>query len=330
MFAKKFPILLMAALAVSACKKQEAAAPAPEAPAPVAALEAPKPVAPPTPASPTTAVAPDAPPEKVLTDPCPMPGEDPATCPKKPEKVDENIKIAHVLVGWDGSLPGKKIGRTKEEALKLAKEIAHEARKPGADFIGLVWKHSDDNGPGVYDLTAQTRGKFVPQFTALALTLGLGQVDVVATRFGYHVMKRMPWEFVVPEKPLVKVMTDACPAAGEDPSTCPTVQTPKPLKATVSHILIGYAGSLPGENVTRTKEEALKKAVEIAHQARKKGADFAALMKANSQDPGPGTYPVDPDAHLVPPFKQLSLSLGKGQLDVVETSFGYHVIKRTE
>ena len=53
-------------------------------------------------------------------------------------------------------------------------------------------------------------------------------------------------------------------------------------------------------------------------------------MKANSQDPGPGTYPVSPEAALVPPFKQLSLTLGKGQLDVVETSFGYHVIKRNE
>ena len=53
-------------------------------------------------------------------------------------------------------------------------------------------------------------------------------------------------------------------------------------------------------------------------------------MKANSKDPGPGTYPVDANAQLVPPFKQLGLSLGKGQIDIVETSFGYHVMKRVE
>lgn len=332
MFGKKLVPFACCALLASACNKPaETPAPAPAAaPAPApAAAEAPKPVPPPAPASPTAAPA-VAEPEKVFTDACPMPGEDPAACPAKPAKIDDEIKVAHVLIGWDGSLPGKPIKRTKEEALALAKEIAHEARKSGNDFIGLVWKHSDDNGPGVYDLIPSMRGRYVPQFTAMALSLGLGQVDIVPTRFGYHVMKRIPFDFKLPEKPLVKVLTDACPAAGEDPASCPTEQKPKPEKTTVSHILIGYTGSLPGENVTLTKDEAKKKAIEIAHQARKKGADFAALMKANSKDPGPGTYPVDAAAALVPPFKQLGLSLGKGQIDIVETSFGFHVMKRVD
>ena len=332
MFGKKLFSLVSCALFATACNKPAeapAAAPATVAPAPAPAAEAPKPVPPPAPASPTTAPAPTAL-EKVLTDACPMPGEDAATCPAKPATVDDNIKVAHVLVGWDGSLPGKPIKRTKDEALTLAKEIAHEARKPGNDFIGLVWKHSDDTGPGVYDLTPAMRGRYVPQFTAMALSLGVGQVDIVPTRFGYHVMKRVPFDFTPPEKPLVKVLTDACPMPGEDPTTCPTEQKPAPEKTTVSHILIGFMGSLPGENVTLTKDEAKQKAIEIAHQARKKGADFAALMKANSKDPGPGTYPVEKNAQLVPPFKQLGLSLGKGQIDIVETSFGFHVMKRVE
>jgi hypothetical protein len=331
MFGKKLFSFACCAIVVAACNKPaEAPAAAPTAPVPAPApAEAPKPVPPPAPVSPTAAPAPAAL-EKVLTDVCPMPGEDPAACPVKPATVDDNIKVAHVLVGWEGSLPGKPIKRTKDEALTLAKEIAHEARKPGNDFIGLVWKHSDDNGPGVYDLTPNMRGRYVPQFTAMALSLGVGQVDIVPTRFGFHVMKRVPFDFTPPEKPLMKILTDVCPAAGEDPATCPTEQTPKPTKTTVSHILIGYMGSLPGENVTLTKDEARKKAIEIAHQARKKGADFGALMKANSKDPGPGTYPVDKDAQLVPPFKQLGLSLGKGQVDIVETSFGFHVMKRVE
>lgn len=330
MFGKKFvPFACCALLTVACNKPAETPPPAPPAPAPAPAPEPPKPVPPPAPVSPTAAPAP-AQLEQVLTDACPMPGEDAAACPAKPATVEDNIKVAHVLVGWEGSLPGKPVKRTKEEALKLAKELAHEARKPGNDFIGLVWKHSDDGGPGVYEVTPAMRGRYVPQFTALALSLGVGQVDIVATRFGYHVMKRVPFDFKPPEKPLVKVLTDACPQAGEDPSTCPTEQKPKPEKTTVSHILIGYQGSLPGENVTMTKDEAQKKAIEIAHQARKKGADFAALMKANSKDPGPGTYPVDANAQLVPPFKQLGLSLGKGQIDIVETSFGFHVMKRVE
>lgn len=327
------PLAALCVLAAACGKKEEAAPPAPAPPpAPVAAAATPPPLPPPPPATPTAAVAPPpaAEPEKVLTDACPLPGEDAAACPKKPATVDDNIKVAHVLVGWDGSLPGKKVGRSKEEALKLALQLAHEARQPGNDFMGLVWKHSDDNGGGVYEVTPGMRGRYVPQFTAMALSLGVGQVDVVPTRFGYHVMKRVPFEFNPPEKPLAKLLTDPCPLPGEDPSTCPTIQKPAPAQTTVSHILIGYAGSLPGEAVTLTKEDAIKKAIEVAHQARKKGADFTALMKANSKDPGPGTYPVDANAALVPPFKQLSLSLGKGQIDIVETNFGFHIIKRIQ
>jgi hypothetical protein len=326
------------ALSVTACKKNEPA-PAPPAATPEAAPAADATAAAPAPSTPGPVPMPAAPSpaavdknlgQSALTDACPMPGEDAAACPKKPDKVDDNIQVGHVLIGWDGSLPGKKVGRTKEEAFKLATQLAHDARKPGADFVKLIWAHSDDPGPGVYKVTPDLRGRYVPPFSAMATALGEGQVDVVETKFGYHVMKRLPFAFVPPEKPLEKVATDPCPQAGEDQATCPTAQTPAPTTATVSHILIGYQGSLPGENVTRTKDEAKALAIKLLHDARKKGADFAKLMKDNSQDPGPGTYPVSPDAHLVPPFKQLSLTLGKGQIDIVETSFGFHIIKRTE
>lgn len=327
------PLALATSLALGAvaCKKDEPAQPVPT-PAtaePAAAPAADAAPATPPPATPSpTAAAPSGP--SALKDPCPMPGEDPAACPGPQAKVDDDIQVGHVLIGWDGSLPGEKVGRTKDQALQLATQIAHEARKPGTDFVKLIWQHSQDPGPGVYKVTPDMRGRYVPQFTAMALTLGVGQVDVVETRFGYHVMKRVPFDFVPPEKPLEKVMTDACPAEGEDPAACPSVQDPKPTSVEVSHILIGYAGSLPGKDEKRTKEEAKAFAIKLAHDSRKKGADFQALMKQHSQDPGPGTYPVDKDAGLVPAFKQLSMQLGVGQVDVVETNFGYHVIRRNK
>jgi hypothetical protein len=269
-------------------------------------------------------------PLSVVDGPCPLPGEDAAACPKKPEKVDPLIRVAHVLVGYKGSLPGKAIERTKDESLALAKKLAHEGRKGGTEFIKLVWEHSSDPGPGVYDVTPATRMRYVPPFTKMAESLGVGQVDVVETRFGYHVMKRMPDDYKAPSKPLVKVVEGPCPLPGEDKAACPTAQEPAPEKTKVSHILVGYAGSLRGKRVERTKEEARKKGIELCHAARKKGADFAKLMKDNSEDPGPGTYDVTPQAGLVPEFKQLGLSLGVGQVDVVETRFGFHVIKRVE
>lgn len=334
------PIALAAALATTGCKKQEAAAPAASVdPAKVEpAKEAPKAaeakpgenpadpaVAPPAAVSTTTSVS-------VLSDPCPAAGEDPASCPKKPATVDDKIKVGHILIGWKGSLPGKPVERSKPEALKLASEVAHEARKQGSDFVALMWKNSQDPGPGVYDVTPEMRKRFVPEFTAMATSLGEGQVDVVESRFGYHVMKRVPFDFVVPEKPLEVVCADACPGEGEDQASCPSKQDPAPKEVEVTHILVAYVGAMrAAPEVKRTKEEAKKYAIELTHKGRAKGADFAKLKEeAKSDDPGPGTYPITADAPMIPPFKTMALRLGVGQVDVVETDFGFHVMRRNK
>lgn len=319
-----------AGLGIPGCKKAEPAA-APAAAATVAPAAAPAPAtATATAAAPTPAAAPAEPKLSVLDTACPGEGEDAAACPKKPDKVDDDIQVGHVLIGWAGSLPGETVTRTKPEALKLAKEVAHEARKAGTDFVKLIWQSSQDPGPGVYKVTPDLRGRYVPQFTAMALSLGVGQVDVVETDFGYHVMKRVPFDFVAPEKPLEKVMTDACPAPGEDPAACPTPADKPHEKVKVSHVLIAYAGAMRSAEMKLTKDQAKVEAIRVAHEARKKGADFAKLVKEFSKDPGEGTYEVMADSQFVPGFKQLALSLGKGQVDIVETPFGFHVMKRVD
>lgn len=327
--------LSLLTLAATACNKAAPPADPAAAPAPAkveAAAPAPAPAAAPAPAP---AAAPSAPPEapktaslSALNDPCPGPDEDAATCPKTPATIDDNIKVAHVLIGWAGSLPGEKTNRDKAAALKLATEIAHKARKSGSDFISMMWDNSQDPGPGVYEVTPPLRARYVPEFSKMATSLGVGQVDIVETRFGFHVMKRLPFDFQVPTKPIVPVMNDACPGPGEDAAACPRKQDPAPTSTEVSHILITYSGSAPGVNEKRNRAEAKELAIKLCHEARKKHTDFAKLMKENSQDPGPGTYPVTADAGLVPQFKQLGLALGVGQVDVVETNFGFHVMKR--
>jgi hypothetical protein len=329
------PIALAALIATAGCNKTP---PAPAA-EPTKAAEAPK-AAEAKPAGPAEAAAvppaaapsPTAAPAAVMTDPCPAEGEDPAACPKKPEKIDDQIKVAHILIGWAGSLPGKTVTRTKDEAKKLAIDVAHQARKQGADFIPLMWQHTQDPGPGVYEATPEMRKRFVPEFGAMATSLGLGQVDIVESRFGFHVMKRLAFDFVAPEKPLEVIVTDACPGEGEDPAACPSKQDPAPKEVEVTHILVAYEGAMrAAPEVKRTKEEAKKLSIELAHKGRKKGADFGKIKdEAKSDDPGPGTYPVSADAPMVPPFKAMALRLGAGQVDVVETDFGYHVMKRTK
>lgn len=80
------------------------------------------------------------------------------------------------------------------------------------------------------------------------------------------------------------------------------------------------------------------KAQEILTRA-KAGEDFAALANEFSEDPGNmnpqtkekngGLYADTPKGRMVPAFEQAALALEPGQVspDLVETDFGYHIIK---
>ena len=47
------------------------------------------------------------------------------------------ISVQHILIGFQGSVPGKNITRTKEEASELANKVFNRARA-GEDFDKLV------------------------------------------------------------------------------------------------------------------------------------------------------------------------------------------------
>ena len=104
------------------------------------------------------------------------------------------------------------------------------------------------------------------------------------------------------------------------------------ILADVRHILISTQNGV-------SKDAAKKKAENILQQLRN-GADFAKLAKENSEDPGSkdngGLYTSDqlPLSSTDPAFKKAALTLPINKIsDLVETSFGYHIIrveKRTE
>lgn len=56
---------------------------------------------------------------------------------------------------------------------------------------------------------------------------------------------------------------------GAAPGTLPVKPDPTPAHITVQHILIGFAGSVPGKGITRTQDEAKKLAYEVLARARK-------------------------------------------------------------
>jgi foldase protein PrsA len=108
----------------------------------------------------------------------------------------------------------------------------------------------------------------------------------------------------------------------------------------VKHILIGwnalagnYGGGIDPRAARRSKEDAEAQVESLLGQL-KGGADFDVLMQAHSEDSGlaanPDGYEVKPDAELVLEFRRLGLRLQVDEVGVVETSFGFHVMKRVE
>lgn len=101
-------------------------------------------------------------------------------------------------------------------------------------------------------------------------------------------------------------------------------QQPEQVKA--SHILIKVEADAPDDQ----KAEARKK-IEAVQQKVQKGEDFAALAKTYSEGPsGPrgGDLGYFKRGQMVKPFEEAAFSLKTNETsEIVETRFGYHLIK---
>jgi len=131
---------------------------------------------------------------------------------------------------------------------------------------------------------------------------------------------------------LVGCTKDKDTQAGKPAESPKVVQPAPPGTVRASHILFAYQGSgVPG--VTRGKEDALKLAEEILARA-KKGEDFAELANAYSDDgdgEGGGDLGFFGRGRMVKPFEDAAFGLKPGKISgIVETQYGYHIIKRTQ
>lgn len=97
-----------------------------------------------------------------------------------------------------------------------------------------------------------------------------------------------------------------------------------------SHILISF----PQNADAAAKQQAKTKAEGILKDL-KAGKDFAAAAKESSQDPGSAVNGGDlgffEKGQMVPPFEQAAFALNPGEMsELVESQFGYHIIKVAE
>ncbi len=104
-----------------------------------------------------------------------------------------------------------------------------------------------------------------------------------------------------------------------------------PDSAKAAHILIAYKGALRANPaISRSKEEAKKKADSLLRVVKRNPAKFADYAKAASDGPtktkggdlGWFTY-----GQMVPAFNDFVFEGKKGKIGLVETPFGFHIVK---
>jgi peptidyl-prolyl cis-trans isomerase C len=100
-----------------------------------------------------------------------------------------------------------------------------------------------------------------------------------------------------------------------------------------SHILIKPRPVDPNSDPNKAKAAAKAKTQDLLKQI-KDGADFAELAKTNSDCPSSkqgGDLNFFGRGQMVPAFEEAAFALKTGQVsDIVETQFGYHIIKVTD
>jgi len=112
-------------------------------------------------------------------------------------------------------------------------------------------------------------------------------------------------------------------------------------KVEVKHILLGYSwlgsqyrrmGMTLDPRAEQRNETATEQLATFLMTKIVGGAPIEALMAEHSEDPGSArtgeAYPIDEASKFVEPFKRLALRLLPGEVGIVKSDFGYHVVKR--
>lgn len=112
-------------------------------------------------------------------------------------------------------------------------------------------------------------------------------------------------------------------------------------RAEVKHILLGYSwlasryrqmGMQLDPRAEQRNETATEQLAAELAQKLQDGVPIEPLMAEHSEDPGSAkdgkSYVIDPASKFVEGFKNLALRLQPGEVGIVKSEFGYHVVKR--
>jgi parvulin-like peptidyl-prolyl isomerase len=221
----------------------------------------------------------------------------------KPQPKAEEVAVAHILVTHSKSeTTFTPSSRTRAEAKNLSLQLATVCNLEGRDFGGLAKKYSDDQSSknsGGY-LGIFRRHEMLLPFEIETFNMNIGSVKGgIETELGYHVIKRLPVH-----------------------------------RAKTSHILISWKEAKSASIGTRrNRSQALLLIQELSAQLNSDPDKFCDIATMYSDDPGTrfecGNIGIVVPGVLHKAVEGVLFKMSPGEIsDVIETDFGYHIIRR--
>jgi len=99
----------------------------------------------------------------------------------------DEVHARHILI----SVPAGATDAEKAAAKAKAEDVLKQAQAKGADFVKLAAKYSDDTSNKLQggDLGTFGRGQMIKPFEDLVFSMKPGQISMVETHYGFHVVK---------------------------------------------------------------------------------------------------------------------------------------------
>jgi peptidyl-prolyl cis-trans isomerase NIMA-interacting 1 len=171
--------------------------------------------------------------------------------------------------------------------------------------------------------------------SALLVVAAVAALACGSTAPPAHAPEAIAAETAPSSAPATSAAATPVTSASAAPSSSPSAANAKGLKIGARHVLIQWDGcQRAGSQIVRTRDQAYSVAEEVLRRA-KAGEDFARLAVEYSDEPNAasrgGSLGVFPRGQMVKAFDDAAFALKPGEISgIVETSFGFHVILRTE
>ena len=257
---------------------------------------------------------------------------------------NDKVDLQYVRVPYN-SIPDSTIQVSKDEIADYIKDNEEEFKQEKARDIRFVFFEEKASGDDENAVKDAVTGLVEDKVDKAADTTYVKKQFKNATDIAAFLDRNSDEKFDTiykAKKDLPAVAADSILALGEDEVFGPyrdgdffkitKVTNRKPSGSVkASHILFAYEGATRANpNIKRTKEEAETEAKKIFAEARKADADFTALARDNSDGPSAprgGDLGYFQEGIMADEFNDFCFNNPVGTIDLVETEFGFHVIK---